>query len=109
MFDRQAYNRRYRETHREKMKVLHRRYYLAHRDEIEKKLDEYRARPRGDTYAWIRPARKQAGLTQQMLAAAAGCSTAHISRLECGKGDASPALLERIAHALALFLAGIAP
>lgn len=100
MFDSLEYNRRYREEHREELRVYRRRYYLANRIAIDKQQDEYRARPRGDTYAWIKAARKQAGVTQQRLAAAAGCSPAHISRLECGKCDASAELLERIAHAL---------
>lgn len=105
--DRTEYQRRYWAAHREERSLYYKRYYIAHRAEINRRHEAYKAMPRGDTYAWIKAARKQAGVTQQRLAKAAGCSPAHISMLERGKTDASAEMEERIAHALTLLLAGV--
>lgn len=105
--DRTEYLRRYAAAHREERLAYYKRYYLQHRDAIDRSHKAYREQPRGDAYAWIKAARKQAGVTQQRLAALAGCSHAHISLLERGKTDASAEMEERIAHALTLLLAGV--
>lgn len=107
--DRTEYLRRYAAAHREERLAYYKRYYLQHRDAIDRIHEAYREQPRGDTYAWIKKSRLQAGISQTALAKAAGCSPAHISLLESGKTDASAEMQERIAHALTLFLAGIAP
>ena len=105
--DRTEYLRRYAAAHREERLAYYKRYYLKNRDKIDRSRKAYREQPRGDAYAWIKAARKQAGVTQQRLAALAGCSPAHISMLERGKTDASAEMEERIAHALTLLLAGV--
>ena len=107
--DRTEYQRRYWAAHREERSLYYKRYYIEHRAEIDRRHEAYREQPRGDAYAWIKAARKQAGVTQQRLAALAGCSPAHIILLERGKTDASAKMQERIAHALTLLLAGIEP
>lgn len=104
--DRSEYLRQYAAERREERLAYYKRYYLQHRDAIARSHEAYREQPRGDTYAWIKAARKQAGVTQQMLAAASGCSPAHISMLERGKTDASAEMEERIAHALTHLLGG---
>lgn len=104
--DRTEYLRRYAAAHREERLAYYKRYYLQHRDAIDRSHEAYREQPRGDTYAWIKAARKQAGVTQQRLAKAVGCSPAHISMLERGKADASAEMQERIAHALTYLLGG---
>lgn len=103
--DRTEYLRRYAAANREERLAYYKRYYLQHRDAISRSHEAYREQPRGGAYAWIKAARKQAGVTQQRLAKAAGCSPAHISLLESGKTDASAEMQERIAHALTLLLA----
>lgn len=105
--DRTEYQRRYWAAHQEERILYYKRYYIEHRAEIDRRHEAYREQPRGDAYAWIKAARKQAGVTQQRLAKAAGCSPAHISMLERGKTDASAKMQERIAHALTLLLAGV--
>ena len=105
--DRTEYQRRYWAAHREERSLYYKRYYIEHRAEIDRRNEAYREQPRGGAYAWIKAARKQAGVTQQRLAKAAGCSPAHISMLERGKTDASAEMEERIAHALTLLLAGV--
>lgn len=105
--DRTEYQRRYAAAHREERLAYYKRYYLQHRDAIGRSHEAYREQPRGDAYAWIKAARKQAGVTQRRLAKAAGCSHTHISMLERGKTDASAEMQERIAHALTLLLAGL--
>ena len=107
--DRTEYLRRYAAAHREERLAYYKRYSLQHRDAIDRSHEAYREQPRGDTYAWIKKSRLQAGISQTALAKAAGCSPAHISLLESGKTDASAEMQERIANALTLFLAGIAP
>lgn len=105
--DRTEYQRRYWAAHQEERILYYKRYYIEHRAEIDRRHEAYREQPRGDAYAWIKAARKQAGVTQQRLAKAAGCSPAHISMLERGKTDASAEMQECIAHALTLLLAGV--
>lgn len=107
--DRTEYMRRYAAAHREERLAYYKRYYLQHRDAIDRRHEAYREQPRGGAYAWIKAARKRAGVTQQRLAKAAGCSPAHISMLERGKTDASAEMEARIAHALTLLLAGAEP
>ena len=104
--DRTEYLRRYAAAHREERLAYCKRYYLQHRDAIDRSHKAYREQPRGDTYAWIKAARKRAGVTQRRLAKAVGCSQAHISMLERGKADASAEMQERIAHALTYLLGG---
>lgn len=105
--DRTEYLRRYAAAHREERLAYYKRYYLQNRDKIDRSHEAYREQPRGDTYAWIKKSRLQAGISQTALAKAAGCSPAHISLLESGKTDASAEMQERIAHALTLLLAGV--
>lgn len=105
--DRTEYQRRYWAAHREERSLYYKRYYIEHRTEIDRRHEAYREQPRGGAYAWIKAARKQAGVTQRRLAALAGCSPAHISMLERGKTDASAEMQECIAHALTLLLAGV--
>lgn len=105
--DRTESQRRYAAAHREERLAYYKRYYLQHRDAIGRSHEAYREQPRGDAYAWIKAARKQAGVTQRRLAKAAGCSHTHISMLERGQTDASAEMEERIAHALTLLLAGV--
>lgn len=107
--DRSEYLRRYATEHREERLAYYKRYYIQNRDKIDRRHEQYRAQPRGNTYAWIKRGRLRAGISQTALAKAAGCSSAHISMLESGKTDASAELAARIAHALTLLLAGIEP
>lgn len=107
--DRSEYLRRYAAEQREERLAYYKRYYIQNRDKIDRRHEQYRAQPRGNTYAWIKRGRLHAGVSQTALAKAAGCSSAHICMLERGKTDASPEMQDRIAYALMLLLAGIEP
>ena len=65
--------------------------------------------PRPVARTRIREARKRAGLTQEQLAAKAGITQSHLSRLELGKYVPTLATLERLARALRIPLSELLP